>query len=87
MQHTEDFEVIQQWEGVVTDTTCDSFYAELQDVHDKSLPIEIVEIPFDKVPIDDQSLIAEGTVFYWSIGYKTHAWGQITMQSKFNFLC
>ncbi len=74
--------VLQQWEGVVTDTTSDSFYAELQDLGNSSVPLEFVEIPFDEVPGDDQPLLVEGAVFYWSIGYKTSPGGQLERVSE-----
>jgi hypothetical protein len=74
--------VLQQWEGVVTEVAADSFFAELQDLGDSSQPIEIVEIPIDEVPKDDQSLLASGSIFYWSIGHETSAGGQLRRISE-----
>lgn len=74
--------VLQQWEGVVTDITDDSFFAELQDLADECQPIEIVEIPIDEVPEDDRPLLVCGGIFYWSIGYETSAGGQLRRMSE-----
>ena len=74
--------VLQQWEGVVTDTTDDSFFAELQDLGKPLVPLEIVEVAIDEVPEDDRSLLVEGAVFYWSIGYETSPGGQLKRMSE-----
>lgn len=74
--------VLQQWEGVVTDTTDDSFFAELQDLGRSFVPLEIVEIPIEEVPKDDRPLLVEGAVFYWSIGYETSPGGQLKRMSE-----
>lgn len=74
--------VLQQWEGVVTDTTKDSFFAELQDLSDASIPLEIVEVAIEEVPEEDRPLLVEGAVFYWSIGYETSPGGQLKRMSE-----
>lgn len=74
--------VLQQWEGVVTDVTNDSFFADLQDLSDSSQPLEVVEIPLEEVPEDDRPLLVEGAVFYWSIGHETSAGGQLRRMSE-----
>ena len=74
--------VLQQWEGVVTDVGEDSFWADLQDLGDSSLPIEIVELPIEEGPEDDRDLLVEGGIFYWSIGYETSVGGQLRRMSE-----
>ena len=74
--------VLQQWEGVVTDVTNDSFFADLQDLSDSSHPLEVVEIPIDEVSEDDRPLLVEGAVFYWSIGHETSAGGTLRRMSE-----
>ena len=74
--------VLQQWEGVVTEVTDDSVFADLQDIGDSSQPLEVVEIPFEEIPEDDWPLLAEGAVFYWSIGHKTSAGGTLERMSE-----
>lgn len=74
--------VLQQWEGVVTDVTDDSFFADLQDLSDSSQPLEVVEIPIEEVSEDDRPLLAEGAVFYWSIGHETSAGGTLRRMSE-----
>lgn len=74
--------VLQQWEGVVTEVTSDSFFADLQDLSDSSQPLEVVEIPIDEVSEDDRPLLVEGAIFYWSIGHETSAGGQLRRMSE-----
>jgi hypothetical protein len=74
--------VLQQWEGVVTEVTGDSFFADLQDLGDSSQPLEIVEIPIEEVSEDDRPLLVEGAIFYWSLGYETSAGGQLRRMSE-----
>ena len=74
--------VLQQWEGVVTGTTKDSFFAELQDLGESSLPLEVVEVAIEEVSKDDRPMLVEGAVFYWSIGYETSPGGQLKRMSE-----
>ncbi len=78
----ERIKVLQQWEGIVTAVTDDSFFAELQDLGDVSQPLEIVEILIAEVPEEDRSLLVEGAIFYWSIGYETSLGGQLKRISE-----
>ena len=78
----EKIRVLQKWEGVVTEITEDSVFADLQDLSELSLPIEVVEIPIEEISEDDRHLLIEGAVFYWSIGYETSAGGQLRRMSE-----
>ncbi len=64
------FVSLQKWEGVVTDIDEDSFTARLTDLM-QSGSDEVIEFSFDDVPSDDRSLIQEGAIFYWNIGFET----------------
>ena len=59
---------LQKWECVVLQVLDDSFIARLIDLTNES-PDEEAEFALDEVHREDQLLIAEGAVFYWSIGY------------------
>ena len=74
--------VLQQWEGVVTVVTGDSFFADLQGLGDSSQPLEVVEIPIEEVSEDDRPLLVEGAIFYWSIGHEISAGGQLRRMSE-----
>lgn len=64
------FVSLQKWEGVVTDVEDESFTARLTDLMQGGSD-EIIEFSFDDVPSDDRSLIQEGAIFYWNIGFET----------------
>lgn len=76
------FDILQQWEGVVDETTDDSVWAEILDLTDRSRPSEIVEIPFNEFAVSDRPLLKPGAVFYWSIGYETSPGGTIWRKSE-----
>ena len=63
------FKMLQQFEGVVTKLTSDSFWADLYDITVSSRPMEVVEIDLEQLCDDDISLLRPGSVFYWCIGY------------------
>jgi hypothetical protein len=64
------FTILQQWEGVVSEVTEDSVWAELLDLTDRSKALEIVELPLDEIAESDRPLLKPGCVFYWCIGYE-----------------
>lgn len=76
------FDIVLQWEGVVREIEGDSVRAELLDLTDPSAAMEIMEIPLAEIPVGDQPLLKEGSVFYWSIGYETSPGGQIRRVSE-----
>lgn len=76
------FEVLQQWEGVVSEVTHDAVWAELLDLTDRSKPLEVIELPLAEVPKPDWPLLAPGSVFYWCIGYERSQGGQIRRVSE-----
>lgn len=70
------FNVLQQFECVVTEILEDGVIAELFDLTDPSRPNEIAEIPLSDIPSADHSLLTEGCVFYWILGFETSVGGQ-----------
>jgi len=78
-------QVLQRWEGIVTETDTDSFWAELKDLSEPDFPLELVELPIAEIHPDDQPLIRSGACFYWSIGIKTSDRGVITRVSEIRF--
>ena len=76
------FQVLQQWEGLVTRISGDWFEADLRDLMNASNPMEVAEFPFAAISPDDKPLISPGCVFYWVIGYETRSGGQITHSSE-----
>lgn len=79
---TRRFEVLQQWEGTVTDADDDTFWADLRDLTTPSSPTEIVEVPVAEIAVSDRTLLQPGSVFYWSVGYETTPGGQIRRVSE-----
>jgi len=78
-------QVLQRWEGIVTETDTDSFWAELKVPSEPDYPLELVELPTAEIHPDDQPLIRSGACFYWSIGIKTSDRGVITRVSEIRF--
>jgi len=76
------FEILQQWEGVVSEVAGDAVWANLLDLTDPSKPAEIVELPLAEIAEADRPLALPGSVFYWSIGYERSQGGQISRVSE-----
>lgn len=80
------FRLLQQWEGTVTEIADDEFTAELRDLTDPTNYREEATFELDEVSPGDQSLLAPGAVFRWSIGYRTSASGQRERVSQLRFV-
>lgn len=78
------FEVLQKFEGSVLSLTADSFVARLID-RTKSGPEEEAEIPLAEVMPGDLELVRPGAAFYWVIGYRREAHGQLSRSSVIRF--
>ncbi len=76
------FEVLQQWEGVVSKVTEDSVWADLVDLTDRSRSEEVVELPLAEVSEADRSILKPGSVFYWAIGREWSPGGQMRRVSE-----
>jgi len=70
------FEVLQQWEGVVTELSAENVWADLKDLTDRSNPDEVIELPIDEFSPEDRDVLGIGSIFYWAIGYEARSGGQ-----------
>jgi hypothetical protein len=75
-------DLLQQWEGVVTDSDREVVWAEIVDLTNPLNPSEIVELPLVEFAVSDQPLLSRGAVFYWSIGYETSPGGTLRRVSE-----
>jgi len=64
------FLLMQQWEGYVLKIEEDTFTSLIYDQTNTRNDPEEVELYLEDVSTDDRSLLQEGAVFYWSIGYE-----------------
>jgi len=77
--------VLQQWVGRVDHLISDRFVATLNDATSSQNPPEEIELDRDEVSKSDLPLLAEGAVFYLSIGYRDTAEGQRERISTLRF--
>lgn len=80
------FRLLQQWEGTVTEIADGDFTAELRDLTEPASHREEATFELEEVSPGDQSLLAPGAVFRWSIGYRTSASGQRERVSQLRFV-
>ncbi len=80
----EGFEVLQKFEGTVLSVTGDAFVARLVD-RTHAGPEEEAEIPLGEIMPGDRELVQPGAVFYWVIGYRREAHGQLSRSSVIRF--
>jgi hypothetical protein len=65
------FSPIQEWEGFVSEIGDEVFTGLLVDLTaKKTRPEEKMEFPISDLSEDDKSLLREGAIFRWSIGYQ-----------------
>jgi len=76
------FEVLQQWEGIVSEVTEDTVWASLVDLTDRERAEEIVELSLAEISEEDRAILRPGSVFYWAIGYERSLGGQIRRVSE-----
>lgn len=75
---------LQSWEGHVLYVSENSFTAHVVDKTTVG-PDQEVEFAFDEVTPGDHSLIQEGAIFYWDIGYSHERGGQRIRSSLIQF--
>jgi hypothetical protein len=63
----------------------DQIVAVLYDLTDRSKPEEEAVIPLEEVPDSDRGFVEPGSIFYWSIGYRTGSTGQKERVSQIRF--
>ena len=80
------FRLLQQWEGTVTAIGEDDFTAELRDLTDPRRPREEAVFDIEEISLGDRPLFVLGSVFRWSIGYRTSIEGQRERVSHFRFV-
>ena len=76
------FQVLQQFEGVVLEVHRDAFEAQLSDMTDPGKAEEFADLPVSEISPPDRPLLVPGCIFYWILGYETRAGGQITRVSE-----
>ena len=71
-------EVLQTWEGVVTDIDSQEgvFVARLYDLIGPSSSVKEAEFYVEDVSHNDRDLLKVGGIFRWMIGYRRHSYGQ-----------
>ena len=69
----ERFIPLQHWIGTVHSRRGDEVVAVLRDWGNPDMPDEEVVLSADEFSPDDQRLLLDGAVFYWTIGYRTQA--------------
>jgi hypothetical protein len=60
----------QKWSGTVTAIDGDLIQIRLEDLTDRSQPDELVTISLDEIDEKEQSLVEEGAMLFWHIGYR-----------------
>ncbi len=73
--------LLQQWECIVLGVREGYVDCEMHDLTDESQPVEYAEILVDEFHEYDRPLLAEGAVFYWSVGRETNKVGTIRRYS------
>ena len=76
------FKILQQWEGIVSEMTEDSVWAELVDLTNRGNAEEYVELPLAEFPEADRDILKPGSVFYWAIGREWSPGGQMRRISE-----
>jgi hypothetical protein len=71
--HSDRVVVLQQWEGTVSSVSGDEVTAVVHDWTNPTMPDEEVTVSIEEFSPDEQPLLTPGTVFYWSIGYRTRS--------------
>src|ERR1700730_2554019 len=80
------FSPLQEWEGVVAEIGADSLTGLLVDLTaKKTRPEEKMEFPISDLSDDDRTLLREGAIFRWLIGYqKQHGTKSEFLRSYFD---
>lgn len=78
------FATLEQYEGTVTSIEGEEFVARLRNTLEEE-PLQQATFPLNLVSESDRDLVAEGAVFYWSIGYRIEPHGQRSLSSHVVF--
>lgn len=85
VQRTGRFELLQQFEGTVLALEGDQFTARIKDRTTPESGDELATFELSDVSDADRGLLAVGSVFYWSLGYRVQTWGQKERSSMIRF--
>jgi hypothetical protein len=77
--------VLQRWTGRVEFVGAETFTAVITDTLDSTKPLEEVELSTGEVSPSDLPLLTEGSLFYWTIGYRDSPGGQRGRISELRF--
>ncbi len=78
------FATLEQYEGTVTSVEGEEFVARLRNTLEEEPPQQAT-FPLNLVSVCDRDLVAEGAVFYWSVGYRIEPHGQRSLSSHVVF--
>lgn len=78
-------QLLQDWRGTVTEIGELEFTATLSDQTNPGCPMEVATFEIADVVSDDRALLRPGAVFYWSIGRRITASGNVEMSSVLRF--
>ncbi|SDT89615.1 hypothetical protein [Desulfobacula phenolica] len=79
------YQLLQLWEGRVTEVSDDTFYAIISDKTNPELSDELVSMDIEEITPSDLSLLTPGAVFYWSISYADFPGRGRKKESKIRF--
>jgi len=67
---SEQFDVLQEWEGLVSEIVEETFVARLTDITNRDSPEEEADFLIEELSRGDLKLLRPGAVFRWIIGYE-----------------
>lgn len=79
------FQLLQMWEGRVTEILDDTFSAIILDKTNPNLPDELVTLDIEEVTPNELPLLKLGSIFYWSISYADYPGRGRRKESKIRF--
>jgi len=79
------FQLLQLWEGRITEIADNTFSAIISDKTNPDLPDELVSLDIEEVTPCDLPLLELGSVFYWSIRYADFPGHGRSKESKIRF--
>lgn len=82
--HADRYLIVGHWRGWVTAVLQDTFIGEIEDLRWRSPPHE-VELPVALVSDFDRDLLAEDSIFYWTVGYRYRSGGTRVQEARVRF--
>ena len=79
------FKLLNLWEGRITEVRDSEFDAIITDKTNPDFADELVTIDKSEITPDDFSMIKQGAVFYWSVGYSDYPGRGRARESKIRF--